>query len=282
MIPNFSLIGESINDSVPSTHALLEANDFDGIRALAQFQAEKSAYIDVNVGTRGADFLAELVKVVQSAVDLPLSIDTPDPEMAEAALKVYDSSKGMPILNSISPLRLEMFDLYRICPFRPILLVTENRVNGEEIMCRTADETYDAARFMLEKAHATGIPTSDCIFDPGVAPIGTDTEDNFKRLYLAMQKMHEDPAFAGFHASVGLSNFTVMLPPRRANGELVKTPLESAFLTLTNPLGMDHCIGSVRRKYELLPEDHDALVCLRDCLSLEGYDVLGRVMEFCM
>ncbi len=282
MIPNFSLIGESINDSVPSTHALFEANDMEGIRALAQFQAEKSAYIDVNVGCRSGEFLAEMVRFVQSAVDLPLSIDTPDPEMAELALKAYNSTKGMPILNSISPLRTEMFDLYKICPFRPILLITENRVNGEEMMCHTAEETYDAARFMLEKAHEAGIPTSDCIFDPGVAPIGTDTEDNFKRLYRAMEMMHADPDFAGFHASVGLSNFTVMLPPRRVNGELVKTPLESAFLTLTNPLGMDFCIGSVRRKYELLPEEHDAMKCLRDCLNLEGYDVLNRVMEFCM
>lgn len=282
MIPNFSLIGESINDSVPSTHALFEAGDMDGIRALAQFQAERSAYIDVNVGTRGADFLAEVVKMVQDAVDLPLSIDTPDPEMAEAALKVYDPSRGMPILNSISPLRTEMFDLFKICPFRPILLITEHRMNGEDIACHTVEETFDAAQFMLQKAHEAGIPTTDCIFDPGVAPIGTDTEDNFKRLYQTMQKMHADPEFAGFHASVGLSNFTVMLPPRRANGELVKTPLESAFLTLTNPLGMDYCIGSVRRNYEILPEDHDALVCLRDCLGLEGYDVLTRVMEFCM
>ena len=282
MIPNFSLIGESINDSVPSTQALFDANDLDGIRALAQFQAEKSAYIDVNVGVRSAEFLAQMVQLVQSAVSLPISIDTPDMAMAEAARKVYDSSRGMPILNSISPLRTEMFELYKICPFRPILLVTENRVNGEDIPCHTAEETYDAARYMLEKAHEAGIPTTDCIFDPGVAPIGTDTEGNFARLYKTMQMMHDDPAFNGFHASVGLSNFTVMLPPRRSNGELVKTPLESAFLTLTNPLGMDFCIGSVRRKYELLPEGHDALVCLQDCLKLDGYDVLSRVMEFCM
>lgn len=282
MIHDFSLIGESINDSVPSTHELFEANDIAGIRALAQFQAEKSAYIDVNVGFRGGDFLAEMVREVQNAVSLPLSIDTPDPEMAEKALKAYDASRGKPILNSISPLRTEMFDLYKICPFRPILLITEDRVNGEEIMCRTADETFRAAKSLLEKAHAAGIPTSDCIFDPGVAPIGTDTENNFQRLYKTMEMLHADPEFSGFHASVGLSNFTVMLPPRRANGELVKTPLESAFLTLTHPLGMDFCIGSVKRKYDILPEEHDALKCLRDCLNLDGYDVLTRVMEFCM
>ena len=33
-----TIIGESINDSVPSTNALYEAGDFDGISELARFQ----------------------------------------------------------------------------------------------------------------------------------------------------------------------------------------------------------------------------------------------------
>ena len=64
--------------------------------------------------------------------------------------------------------------------------------------------------------------------------------------------IHADPALAGVHASVGLSNFTVMLPAKRADGEPVKGPLESAFLTKAMPLGLDMVIGSVKRNYELL------------------------------
>ena len=80
--------------------------------------------------------------------------------------------------------------------------------------------------------------------------------------------------------SVGLSNFTVMLPPKRADGSPTKGPLESAFLTLAMPLGMDHVIGSVKRKYEMLTTDAPALQCLTDCLKLEGFDVIMRVQEF--
>ena len=43
-----------------------------------------------------------------------------------------------------------------------------------------------------------------------------------------------------------------MLPAKRANGEPVKGPLESAFLTTAMPLGLDMVIGSVKRNYELL------------------------------
>ena len=126
---DIKIIGESINDSVPSTHVLYENNNIDGIKELAKLQDEKGAtYIDVNVGGRSADFLAEMIQQVQSVTRKPLSIDTPDPAMAEAALKVYDDSVGMPVLNSISPLRIQMFELSRIKPFRPILLLSASKM----------------------------------------------------------------------------------------------------------------------------------------------------------
>ena len=46
------------------------------------------------------------------------------------------------------------------------------------------------------------------------------------------------------------------------------------------PLGLDHVVGSVKRKYELLADDHPALRCVKDCLELEGFDVIMRVQEF--
>ena len=80
--------------------------------------------------------------------------------------------------------------------------------------------------------------------------------------------------------SVGLSNFTVMLPPKCADGSRVKGPLESAFLTKAMPLGLDMVIGSVKRKYETLAADHPAMVCLEDCLKVGGFDSIMRVREF--
>jgi hypothetical protein len=46
------------------------------------------------------------------------------------------------------------------------------------------------------------------------------------------------------------------------------------------PLGLDMVIGSVKRKYEKLAADHPAMVCLNECLKLQGFDVLMRVREF--
>ena len=285
-IPGLTIIGESINDSVPSTKKLFDAGDEAGLLELARMQDERgAAFIDVNVGARSPAFMADLVRKIQSVTAKPLSIDTPDPEIAEAGLSAYDPDRAggrKPILNSITSLRAAMFDLHKVRPFRPILLVSEHVVDGSSRPCRTADETYAAAQHLVRTfiGRCPGSTNDDCIIDPGIAPIGSDTEGNLKRLIQALERIHGDPAFQGVHASVGLSNFTVMLPSKRADGSAVKGPLESAFLAQAMPRGLDMVIGSVKRSYDVLPPDHPAMQCIQDCLNLDGFDVLMRVREF--
>ena len=285
-IPGLTIIGESINDSVPSTKKLFEANDVDGILALAKAQDEKGAgYIDVNVGRRPPPFMGDLVRKVQKVTAKPLSIDSPDFDIVEAGLKAYNparTSGQMPVLNSISPLRLQMFDLLKIQPFMPILMISERVEKGVSLPNQTVQETCETARYMVQQARQLvhGIPNSQLILDPGIAPLGSDSEGITRRVLDTMRTIHNDPDFAGIHFSVGLSNFTHMLPPKRADGSPVKGPLESAFLTLAMPLGLDMIIGSTVRKYELLPAGHPALVCLEDILRLGGFDAILRIQEF--
>jgi len=285
-LAGLSIIGESINDSVPSTKKLYEANDIEGIKALAKLQDEKGAkFIDVNVGQRSPEFMADIVRQVQSVTAKPLSIDTPDPAIAEAGLRAYDPNRAngaMPILNSISMLRMSMLDLYAVRPFMPILIVSERVENGVSQPNRSAAETHKTAQHMIatlrdSKYH---IPPEHCIIDPGIAPIGSDTEGYTRKLMESLRLLKNDPMFAKCHRSVGLSNFTVMLPPKRGDGSPVKGPLESAFLTRAMPLGQDMVIGSVNRNYQILPEDHPALKCFDDVCKLEGYDIIMRVQEF--
>lgn len=285
-IKGLTIIGESINDSVPSTKKLFEAGDIAGLLELARMQDEGgAAYIDVNVGPRSPEFMADLVQKIQSVTAKPLSIDTPDLAIAKAGLEAYDQVRAggkKPILNSVSALRLEMFDLYKIKPFVPILLVSENVVDGRSQPCRTAEETYAAAKTLIKtfRERCPGATNADCIIDPGIAPISSDSEGNLHRLIAALELIGKDADFAGVHASVGLSNFTVMLPVKRADGSAVKGPLESAFLTKAMPLGLDMIIGSVKRKYELLDSGQPAMICLEECLKLKGFDVLMRIRDF--
>jgi len=190
-LPGLTIIGETINDSVPSTKKLFDAGDIPGILEIAKMQDEKGAeYIDVNVGPRSPEFMAEMVAKIQGVTAKPLSIDTPDPVIAEAGLKAYNLARAggkKPIINSISALRAGMFDLYKIQPFRPILLVSENVVDGRSKPCHTAQETFEAAHQLVTTflTRCPGATNNDCIIDPGIAPIGSDSEGNIHRLIAA-------------------------------------------------------------------------------------------------
>ena len=283
-LEGLTIVGESINDSVPSTKKLFDADDLDGILELAKAQDEGGAgYIDINVGARSPEFMADMVRKVQQVTAKPLSIDTPDVEIARAGLEAYDAERAggeKPILNSISALRLWMFELLAVRPFKPILLVSAQIVDGRSGACRTAEETYRATLALVEKARQSGLANSDLIIDPGIAPLGPDSEGNLPRLIGAMEMIHSDANLAGVHMSVGLSNFTVMLPTKTAAGAPVKSSLESAFLTKAMPLGLDMVIGSVRRKYEVLAPSHPAMQCLEDCLKQSGFESIMRVRDF--
>jgi cobalamin-dependent methionine synthase I len=286
-ISGLTIIAESINDSVPSTYALFEENNIDGVVELAKLQAAKgAAYIDVNVGSRSPGFMAEVVKKIQDHISLPLSIDTPDPEIAAAGLEAYNAERAgnqKPILNSISEARQEMFGIYRIQPFIPILLVTEGRDDSDEmIMNKTAEQIHATAKSMVNIARdrIKNVTNDQIILDPGIMPIGSDSKGDVRRLMDAMALIHQDRDLTGVNISVGLSNFSAMLPSKKADGSPVKSPLESAFLTMAMPLGLNTIIGSVHRKYSLLTEDDPAMQCLRDVLKLEGVDAIMRVMMY--
>ena len=201
-ISGLTLIGEAINDSVPSTRKLFEAADYPAIQDLARTQDRSgAAYIDVNVGQRPGDFLADIVRRIQAATAKPLSIDTPDFGRAEAALKAYDlklAAGRAPILNSISPLRLEMLGLRKIVPFRPILLVSERLEAGRGQANVTDAQVHQTAQALAAEANKAGIPIDQCLIDPAISPIATDFDGHLARVLGAMRLIHADPALAGY------------------------------------------------------------------------------------
>ncbi|HEM45530.1 MAG TPA: methyltetrahydrofolate cobalamin methyltransferase, partial [Alphaproteobacteria bacterium] len=91
----FCVIGERIN---PTGRKLLmeemRNGDFSRVEADAVAQVEAGAHmLDVNAGIPLADepaILAETIKLVQSLVDVPLSIDSSIVAALESGLSVYE------------------------------------------------------------------------------------------------------------------------------------------------------------------------------------------------
>jgi hypothetical protein len=164
-----------------------------------------------------------------------------------------------------------------------VLLITEGmNDSGEMMLNRTAAHIHATAKSMVEIARqrVPYLTTEKLILDPGIMPIGSDTKGDFRRLMDAMALIHQDKELAGANISVGLSNFTAMLPSKRGDGSPVKGPLESAFLTLAMPMGLNTIVGSVKRHYSIVTDEDPALECLKDVLKLEGVEAVMRVMLY--
>lgn len=97
------IIGEKINGTRTSVKKAITGRDQAFIRDLARKQAQAgSAWLDINAGTHPGqekDDLIWLINTVQAVVDIPLCLDSANPEALAAAIKVVNK---IPMVNSIS------------------------------------------------------------------------------------------------------------------------------------------------------------------------------------
>ena len=97
------IIGEKINGTRKRVARAVVERDAAFIQDLAQRQAEAgSAYLDVNAGTKPQDEpedLVWLVRAVQDVVDLPLCLDSANPQALMAAIEVVERTS---MINSIN------------------------------------------------------------------------------------------------------------------------------------------------------------------------------------
>jgi 5-methyltetrahydrofolate--homocysteine methyltransferase len=206
----FRIIGERIN---PTGHkklaAALTERDFDYIRRLAATQIANGADIlDVNVGVAGLDdvsLLPEVIQIVTDEVDIPICIDTPNPEALAAALSV---TPGKPLINSVNG---EEASLNTVLP-----LVKE--YNAAVIALTMDDDGIPSdpekrlaiAAKIIERAAKAGIPIEDIVVDPLVMTVGADSQSavvTIKTIKLVKENF-------GVNINLGASNVSFGLPNR--------------------------------------------------------------------
>lgn len=282
-IPNLQIIGERINPGYASSKALLDARDFAGIQQLAVSQTEKGAgYLTLNVGENNKDdvvFLADIVKAIQDVTSLPISFDYPHESVQEVWLKAYDPARAggaKPIVNSISELRWEMLDVLQIQPAKVVIMASERLENGEALKNETAEQIAMTALRMTERilAGGHGLTVDDIIVDVSLCPLATDTEGQIKRAADAIRLIGSDPALKGIHMVVGLSNLGIMLPKQAVDGSRLSVKVESAFLTMTVPSGLDMILGTPGRDYQMLADDDFTYNVFQEVINADGYDAL--------
>lgn len=287
-LPGLTIIGERINPGFRSTQALFDQEDFAGIRALAVKQAQAGArYLNVNAGTKALKdpaFMVEVVREIQSVVDLPLSLDCPDFAVLKTVLEAYDPAKARgekPVINSISESRWELAELMKVRPCKAILMSSEQERDGRIVPNRRGADVHEVAkrkmRRLLDGGYAEG--PSDFFVDVSIATLAADTEGLIRMALDGIRLVGSDPEMAGVHIMGGLSNLPQHLPAKAADGSDLKFHLECAFLTVAMPLGFDTVLGTPWRGYRILPEDNFVLREFRRIIALEDSEALMAVVD---
>jgi cobalamin-dependent methionine synthase I len=224
------IIAERINSSRKAITKAIAEGDRAFIQAEAKAQASAGAnYIDVNAGTfvgREAEKLKWVVEAVQEATELPLTIDSPDPEVIKAVIPLV---KRTPMINSIT---LEPSRLEGVLP-----LVVEYRTKvialcqAEQAMAETADQKVELAGQLVERLAGAGVPRDDIYIDPLVYPLSTNPQSATATLEAIARIMK---TFPGVHTICGLTNVSYGLPARKL--------VNRAFLAAAITHGLDSAI----------------------------------------
>ena len=168
------IVGEIINTSRKRVAEAVEKQDTASIEQMAKDQAAAGAhFIDVNAGTfldRETEYLCWLVETVQGAVDLPLCLDSPNPEALSEAIKRH---RGEPMINSIS-LEKDRFDkMLPIVTAQPCRIVA--LCMTETAMPVTVQDRVQAGAELIHRLTSAGVALENIYIDPLVQPVSVDT-----------------------------------------------------------------------------------------------------------
>lgn len=207
---SFLAVGERINPTGKKKfQESLRAGDTSMAVEFAREQEENGAAIlDVNVGMGGIDekeMMCRIIEEVCQATDLPLSIDTSDAEVMEAALRKYP---GRALVNSVS---LEEGRAERLFPlvkkYGAMVVVLPLGSNG---LPKDAAERRENLRTLVQKAGEYGIPKEAIVADGLVMTVGAEPMAALDALD-TITYCKEELSVA---TTCGLSNISYGLPER--------------------------------------------------------------------
>ncbi len=233
----FVIIGERIN---PTGRKLLAAEMKEGnlerVEKDALAQVAAGAHVlDVNAGIPLIDepaVLAEAIQLVQSLVDLPVSIDSSIPEALERGLAV---AQGKPLLNSITG---EDERLERLLPLvKKYGCAFIGISNDETGISEDPDVRFAVAKKIVERALDHGIPREDVLIDPLVMPIGAMASAG-RSVFKILNRCRDE---LGVNTTCGASNVSFGLPNRPIlNGNFLAMAIANGLTSaITNPLEME-------------------------------------------
>ena len=229
-VDGITVVGERIN---PTGKKRLQQALRDGDSAYpcaqAVAQAEAGAQVlDVNAGLPGIDeaaTLEQLVKDLQAITDLPLQLDSSNPEALSRALRIYN---GKPIVNSVNGEQKTLDTILPLCKKYGAAVV--GLALDEHGIPADAEGRFAIAKRIAAAANAAGIPNEDIYIDCLTLTASAQQEGAVQTLEALTRCKKE----LGVRTVLGVSNISFGLPCRGY--------LNTTFLTMAMAAGLDLAI----------------------------------------
>ena len=224
------IIGERINPTGKSKfkQALRDHNLEYILREGVSQQDNGADVLDVNVGLPEIDepsMMEEVVKELQSIIDLPLQIDTSNIDAMELAMRVYN---GKPLINSVNGKAEVMEQIF------PLVARYGGVVVGlcldEGGIPETAEGRIAVGRKIIETAASYGIGPEDIILDGLCMTVSSDSRGALTTLE-TLRRIRDE---LGGKSVLGVSNISFGLPQREI--------INSAFFTMAMEAGLNAAI----------------------------------------
>ncbi|MGN0652632.1 MAG: homocysteine S-methyltransferase family protein, partial [Gemmiger sp.] len=229
-VNGITVVGERIN---PTGKKRLQQALREGDSAYACTQAVAQAeagaeLLDVNAGLPDIDepaVLEMLVKELQAVTDLPLQLDSSNPEALARALRIYN---GKPIVNSVNGERKVLNAILPLCKKYGAAVV--GLTMDEQGIPKTVEGRLAIAQRIVEATDAIGIAREDVYIDCLTLTVSAEQSAAAQTLEALTRCKQE----LGVRTVLGVSNISFGLPCRGY--------INTTFLTLAMQAGLDLAI----------------------------------------
>lgn len=251
------IIGEKINGSIPAVADAIARRDSEFIKERARLQAEAGAtFIDCCASVpenQEVETLHWMIDCIQSATDLPISVDSPS---ADVLVEAYRFCKKPGLFNSVSGEGSKMDKIFPIMAANPGWQVIALLSDDTGIPKNAADRLRVFDKIMA-KAKEYGISPSRIHIDPLVEMLCT-SENGIETNTEVISTVRE--RYPSIHITAAVSNISFNLPVRKM--------INLGFTVLAMNSGLDSAI--------LDPTNRDMMGIIYATEALLGMD------EYCM
>lgn len=224
------LIGEKLNGAISVIQKAITEKDDQLIRERAKLQADAGAdFIDVHASRNEGEteILGWMIEQVQTVTDVPVCIDSPDPEVCVEAMK-FCRKEGL--INSVSMEKNKtkiVFPAIADTNWQCVALLCSDKYG----IPQSVEQRMEVMDEIMAEAERYGIAPERLYIDPLVEAIATN-EESFHMFSECCRQIREK--YPKVHITSGLSNISFGLPSRKT--------MNLAFLGMAVHAGMDSAI----------------------------------------